>query len=107
MPQHISHAAAHAGLVVVRAEHEASQLGEHDRPGALRTGLERHEHGTVGQSIGFEGVERALHREQLGVGRRIAPAHCAHGSSVTYNVQSVRRSVRNAWNARPRASNSA
>src|SRR5689334_4650051 len=36
-----------------------------------------------------------------------APAHCAHGSRVTYSVQSVKRSVRSAASARWTASNSA
>src|SRR5690348_9180244 len=36
-----------------------------------------------------------------------APAHCAHGSRVTYSVHSVRRSVRSAASARWTARNSA
>jgi hypothetical protein len=75
MPDQIPDGSAHPRLVVVGAEHQLADLGEHDRPGALRARLERHVEGAAVQSVGAERLERALDREQLGVGRGIAAVH--------------------------------
>ena len=68
VPYHVPHAAAHAGLVVVRAEHKPPQLSEHDRPGALGARLEGHVERAVVEAISAERRHSLLDGEQFGVG---------------------------------------
>jgi len=67
MPHEIPDRPTHSRLIVVRAEHELADLGQHDRPRALRAGLERDVEGAIVQSVGAEGLDSTLNREQLGV----------------------------------------
>ena len=66
MADHVPHAAGHAGLGIVRPEHQASDFGEYDRPRALRARLERDVQRAVVEAIGGEGLQGALEGEQLG-----------------------------------------
>src|SRR6266566_2968929 len=73
--QDVSETPHHPCLRVVRSEDHTPDFGEDDRARALRARLERHVQRAVAESIGLQQGERSLHGQELGVGRRIAPAN--------------------------------
>src|SRR5437016_3064661 len=74
--EEIGDRARHPRLGIVRPEHDPPQLRQHNRPGALRAGLERDVESAVFQAVGVERAQGLLDGEQLGVSGGIAPSYC-------------------------------
>src|SRR5438094_7187846 len=75
MPHHVADASAHPRLVVVGAEDQPPNLGQHDRPRALGARLERDIQRAVGKAVGTECLERPPEGEQFGVSGGVAAGY--------------------------------
>ena len=74
VPEQVVDGPGHPSLGIPGTEHHPANLGEHDRPGTLGTGLERDVQRRVGEPIGPGGGEGTPDGYQFGVSGGVPPS---------------------------------